>query len=385
MNTQVPLGTQGQYQATAFFSDGHSEEVTALTSWSIDDSSIALITPKGDAAGFTVSKGVGETTVSASYAGLVASTSLMVTDAELSELVISPASARVAAGNSQSYNVYGAYSDGLSKELTSQASWQGSNDDIAYLNQQGVATSVAVGEITVMATVQSLQMSATLIVSDAVLTRLAVVPKALTLAAGNEGQLSATAYFSDLSSQDVTEQVTWFSDDKFVAVINPEGVDGGLVLGVGVGETKATASYQGIEDNAAITVTAALLEDVTISPKRATAPVGVEESFVLTARFSDDSTLVVTDKATWQSSEPNYATVNNQGLASTHSQGVTSIMGSYQGLSDSAELDVTEAIVTELQVSPITVSVPQGTNGDFVATAFYSDGQTSDVTAQALW
>ena len=187
MNTQVPLGTQGQYQATAFFSDGHSEEVTALTSWSIDDSSIALITPKGDAAGFMVSKGVGETTVSASYAGLVASASLMVTDAELSELVISPASARVAAGNSQSYNVYGAYSDGLSKELTSQASWQGSIDDIACLNQQGVATSVAVGEITVLATVQSLQISATLIVSDAVLTRLAMVPKALTLAAGNEG------------------------------------------------------------------------------------------------------------------------------------------------------------------------------------------------------
>ena len=123
----------------------------------------------------------------------------------------------------------------------------------------------------------------------------------------------------------MTEQVTWFSDDKFIAVINPEGVDGGLVLGVGVGETKAIASYQGIEDNAAITVTAALLEDVTISPKRATAPVGVEVLFVLTARFSDDSTLVVTDKATWQSSEPNYATVNNQGLVSTHSQGVTSI------------------------------------------------------------
>lgn len=385
VNAQVPIGTDGQYQAIAFFSDGKSEDVTSITSWSSSDESITSITPKGAKAGFATSNNVGQTTITASYDGIESTTRLTITDAELTQLIMSPVSASLAAGNSQKFSVYGLYTDNSSKDLTNQANWQGSDDSIAYVDHQGTAQTVAAGEITIIATVQEQQVTAKLVVTSAELTRIAVTPQRIDIAAGHKSKLAATAYFSDLNTRNISNEVTWYSDNITVASIVAEGMQGGLVSGITVGSTRINASFQGMTDTAEIEVTAALLERVTISPKTSTAPVGINQQFELTAIFSNDLTINVTNAASWQSSQPSDASVNNQGLVITHNTAVVTMSASYQGLSDSAVLDITEAIITDVQVSPLSVTVPQGTHGHFIATAFYSDGHTSDVTQQALW
>ncbi|MEW6996689.1 Ig-like domain-containing protein [Colwelliaceae bacterium BS250] len=385
VNVQVPLGTDGQYQATAFFSDDTRQDVTAIASWSSANESITSIIPKGIFAGYARSNSLGNTTITASYDGVQSTTEITITDAELSQLIISPVNVSLAAGNSQAFTVYGLYTDSSSKNLTNQANWQGSDDSIAYVNQQGIAKSATAGEITVMATVQDKQISAKLTVTSAELTRIAVTPQRISVAAGNDRQLLATAYFSDLTTRNITNELTWYSDDAAVATVVANGMQGGLVSGIAFGTTKVTASFQDMTDTAFIEVTAALLDKVTISPKTSTAPVGINQQFELTAIFSDNTTLNVTNAASWQSLQPNDATVNNQGLVTTHNTAVVTVSGNYQGLSDSAMLTITEAIITDVQVSPLSVTVPKGTNGHFIATAFYSDGQTSDVTQQALW
>ena len=68
-------------------------------------------------------------------------------------------------------------------------------------------------------------------VTAAVLTSIAVTPTTPSIAKGTTAQLTATGNFSDGSTQDLTQSVSWTSSDTTVATVDPNG----LVTGTGVG------------------------------------------------------------------------------------------------------------------------------------------------------
>jgi len=385
VDARVPLGTEGQYIATAYYTDGHTADVTNLATWQISDTDIAAIETTGQTAGYTISKSVGQTNVSASFETLTDSTSLTITDAELVSLVISPSRSTIAKGNSQSYEVTGQYTDGTFKDLTSQATWQSSNNDIAYISSPSVAFGADTGTVNITATVKGQQITAKLTVTTAEITRIAVTPTSLSIAKGHSGQLTATAYYTDSTSADITQTATWKSADSSIAAVPSTGTSGGLVSGIEQGQTTVTATYSGMKDDALITVTEAVLEQVVLEPKVATVAAGVSQAYSLRAIYSDGTSNDVTALASWASSTTAVATIDATGLASTYTAGQTDITGQYQGKNDSSVLTVTQAIITELQITPINITKPKGSQGQYTATAVYSDKTSKDVTTQTLW
>ena len=385
VDARVPLGTDGQYIATAYYTDGHTADVTNLATWQISDTDIAAIETAGQTAGYTISKSVGQTNVSASFEALTDSTSLTITDAELVSLVISPSRSTIAKGNSQSYEVTGQYTDGSFKDLTSQATWQSSDNTIAYISSPSMAFGADTGTVNIIATVQGQQVTAKLTVTAAEITRIAVTPTALSIAKGHSGQLTATAYYTDSTSADITQIATWKSADSSIAAVPSTGTSGGLVSGIEQGQTTVTATYSGMNDDALIIVTEAVLEQVVLEPKVATVAAGVSQSYSLRAIYSDGTSNDVTALASWTSSKTTVATIDATGLASTYIAGQTDITGQYQGKNDSGVLTVTQAVITELQVTPINIRKPKGSQGQYTATAVYSDKTSKDVTTQALW
>lgn len=403
---QVPIGTQGQYIATAYYSDGHSKDVTQQASWISSNREVVNIVNTGVDAGYAKGLREGLVEITATYAGLssgVTSTSMgrdsqavaeigalttisskttaRVTPAILQSLVISPVSASVAAGNNQPYQLFALFSDASSKEVTPYAYWQTSDTSIATIDRFGLAHSLVEGQVKIVASYLGMQVSADLVVTDAVITQLQVSPAQSSIAVGYSQQLIATAYYSDGHSSDVTSLANWSSLSPSIVQVNSVG----LAEGAAQGNSSVEASYQGMQASANVNVTSAILESVTLTPVTATVAAGNTQQYRLFGIFSDGSHKELTYVASWQSSALAVATIDKYGLAQSYQQGVSQIQASYIGFSAVAELNVTDAEVTSLQVSPANLSVPLGTTGQYRADAFYSDGHTSDVTHLATW
>jgi hypothetical protein len=385
VNVKVPLGINGQFNATAYYTNGRSQDVTKLTTWQSANLAVASISPTGLNAGFTTSKSVGESTILANFEALTDETKLTITDAELTDLVISPVNASIPKGTKQNYTLTGIYSDGSYDDLTLTANWQTNNSEIAYFAKAGIASGAKEGTAAIIAAINGLSAEAALTVTAAELSYIAVSPKSRTVPAGNFAQFSAVAHYTDLTNNDVSGQATWSSQNSAIASVVTSGGLGGQVSAISEGETFVTAYFNNQSDNATVTVSQAVLEQVVIFPKSQTIVAGEQQTFTLTAIFSNGKHEVVTNYTDWQSNETSVATIDSLGVATSHIQGTTQITGTYQGMSDQANLIVSEAEITRLQVTPKNSSVPSGTQGQFSATAFFSDGNSQVVTTQALW
>lgn len=402
---QDPIGTEGQYKATAYYTDGHSQDVTQEATWLSDDRNLVRINTSGPRAGFAHANAIGETSISASYRGLFSkagatpsatspiseqgqsvkdTTNATVTDAVLKQLVISPITATVAAGNSQEYVLTGIFSDSSSKDLTQAAHWQAFDPHVAHV-EQGEAISIASGKTEIIAYYRGMSVKAELIVTDAVIESLQVTPVQNQLPKGQKQQLTATAFYSDGHSSDVTQLATWSSGDSSIVEVVSLGTDAGSAHALSVGNATITANFDAMQSSSAFVVTDAILDSVSLSPITASIAAGNTQQYQFIGLFSDGSNQNLTNVSSWQSSEGSVASVDRHGLAQSYISGSTQIQASYIGFSATAALDVTDASLTRLQVTPANESVPLGTSGQYVATAFYSDGHSSDVTQLASW
>jgi N-acetylneuraminic acid mutarotase len=138
------------------------------------------------------------------------------------------------------------------------------------------------------------------------LVSIAVTPIAPTIPAGLTQQLKATGTFSDTSTADITNQVTWASTTPGVATI---GSTTGLVNAVSVGSSAVTATSGAVSGNTTLGVTPAIIESIAITPNPATSGVSVTQQLAATGTFSDGSTQDVTKIANWSSSTQSVATI----------------------------------------------------------------------------
>lgn len=136
-----------------------------------------------------------------------------------------------------------------------------------------------------------------------------------------------------------------------------------------------------------MTVTEAVLTKIQVTPVTKTFPVGTTQQYEALGIFSDDSSQNLTSEVTWQSFDSAVATISNvdHGLAQAVAVGGTTISASLSGITGTSSLTVSTAVVTQLQVTPATISLPEGTSETFAATAFYSDNTHKDVTMDTTW
>lgn len=386
-NPSVPVGIEGQFTAKAIYSDKTTADVTHSANWQVDDYTIAAVVPNGALAGYARALSEGANQLTASFAGQTATTPITVTVATLTSISLTPAMAEIPAGTSQQYQLFGLFSDGSNHDLTAFASYQTSDSAAVSIDSNGLAqtNNNSANPVTITASYNGMQATASLVVTAGILDRIEVNPAAQSIPVGHKAILQARAFYSDSSSADITHLATWSIDDGDIASVDNTLVDAGSVFGISEGVVTVTASYQGQTATNTTTVTGAVLESVSISPIEAKVAAGYTQQFTLTAQFSDRTSLDVTKVSDWKSNDAPTASIDNVGLALGHWEGKVIITGTYQGMSADANLEVTNAIITQLQITPQNPKEPVGTQGKFKVTAFYSDGYSSDITRSATW
>jgi len=179
-------------------------------------------------------------------------------------------------------------------------------------------------------------------------------------------EFTATGIYSDNTTQDLTEIVTWSSSDQNVATIDvytdavtaaPSGNGKGHAYahakGAGKANIKATAGDTSGETG--LTVTDATLESIAVTPSNPTIIEGEELQFSATGTFSDGTTQDLTTTATWLSSDIGVALISNvissQGLVTSVFEGTTTITAEVGNVSGTATLTVAIATPGSITLS----------------------------------
>jgi hypothetical protein len=384
----TPLGTAVQYTATLILSNGTTRNVTGPADWTSSNPMAANINGMGRATPMAV----GSTTITATYMGLTAMTTLTVTNAVPVSVEVTPIAPTMPIGTVTQFTATAIFSDGSTRNVTAMATWVSSKPNVVGINtmrQRGRATAVATGTAVITATYMGLQGDTTVTVTDAVIVEISVSPQGLTMPVGSRRQFTAQAIRSDGTSMNITGQATWQSDATNVAQVSTAGGTRGQVTAVGGGMASISATYMGVTGSVALTVTPATLTQVQVTPFMPTISTGSQLQFVATALFSDGTSMPVTGMATWQSSDTDVAGVSTapgtRGLATSLMKGSTTISATYMNLKGSTVLQVTDATIVQIQVTPFNPSIPESFDRQLTATAIYSDGMNRDITSLATW
>src|SRR5262249_13565385 len=162
---------------------------------------------------------------------------------------------------------------------TTQVSWSSGNTGIAQVSNtsgtMGLVTGVAIGSTPIAATFNGIQGSTTVTVTAATLTSITITVPATSIAKGTSRQLNATCNFSDGSTQDCTNQVSWNSGNSGVASVSDVTPTKGLVTGVDLGSTSISGTLGGIQGSATASVTSATLTSITVTPPGPSLPNGL--------------------------------------------------------------------------------------------------------------
>ncbi|MBW2734811.1 MAG: Ig-like domain-containing protein [Deltaproteobacteria bacterium] len=177
----------------------------------------------------------------------------------------------------------------------------------------GFATSVASGTSNISAIFSSVTGSTDLTVTDATLSTITITPSNPTLPRGSTVPATATGIFSDSTTQNLTNLVTWGSSDDAVASVSNAAGSQGEITAVDPGGATISATYLSTTGNTIVTVTPAVLVSIAITPGDPSAARGTTEQFTATGTYSDTTTADLTTTVAWTSSNTDAATVANVG------------------------------------------------------------------------
>jgi uncharacterized protein YjdB len=218
-------------------------------------------------------------------------------------------------------------------------------------------------------------------VTTPVVSSITVSPDGLTLAEGIKQQYTATAIYSDGSSQDLAGGVTWTSSDNGVASMDNHGV----ATTLGPGTVTVTATAGNLTDTATLTVVAANLVSIAVTPANASIAFGTDQQFVATGIFNDGSTQQLSSVVAWSSSNANVVSINASGLATSTGPGSATITAASGSVSGTANIIVDTATLVSITVTATNASMAIGTTRQFTATGKFSDNTSQDITLSVLW
>jgi hypothetical protein len=215
---------------------------------------------------------------------------------------------------------------------------------------------------------------------------IAVTPTSSSIPVSATQQFTATATYNDNLTSDVTMTATWTASTAGATV----GLNTGLAAGVTANVTPVviTAALGGQQGTAALTVTAATLSSIAVTPASAVVAAGLTRQFTAMGTFIDSLTpRDVTTTASWTADSSGNASVGlHTGLATGVTTSATPVVltATLGTKSATAALTVNPATLSSLAVSPASAVVAVGSTQQFQAIATYSDA-SSAVVSTGSW
>ena len=381
----VPAGLTVQLTATGHFDDNTQVDLTGEVTWASLDPAIAQVAANGVVTGLVA--GSATITATAAVAGVPPASFTIVVDAPLLEAIaVAPETSTVPAGTIVAFTATGTFSDGSHPDITRQVVWAPADDPIVAVASDGTATTKQAGTVTVTATLDGQTGSATLIVDEAAVVRIDVLPADPTVLVHSVVAFHAQATLTDGSKRDLTAAAIWGSSDTTVATIVAARDDAGLATTLAAGVTTITATIGEQQVSSVLTVTPAVLQSIAIDPPTSSVAAGLTSQLRATGSYNDGTTADLSGQVTWGVADPTVATVSPLGLATGVAIGTTQITAAFgEVVSPPATFTVTAAVAVALQLSPATVSLTRGGLGQLTATLTSSDATRRDVSTTATW
>ena len=345
-NPTIALGGIEQFSATGNYSDGSTQDLTRVLTWTSSNASVAVLSSSAGSYGVATSSGQGTATISATSNSISGSTSLTVSGPALVSIAIAPQAPTITAGTTQQFTATGNYSDGSTQDITSTVNWSSSNTAIATIGNSagnhGLATTIAQGGATITAASDLISASTTLtvIAGGPSLVSISVTPVSPSIPLGTTQQFAATGNYSDGSTQNLTSSVAWSSSTGSIASISNSQGTQGLATSVSVGTTSISATFSSVAGSATLTVTAATLNSIAVSPPSPTITISTQLQFAATGTYSDGSTQNITNSVVWTSGTLAVATISTSGVATGVEAGTSTITASEGSISSSTQLTV---------------------------------------------
>jgi trimeric autotransporter adhesin len=373
----IATGTSEHLAAIGTLTDSSTEDVTSQVTWTSATPTVATVNAAGIASGLTV----GTSTISAHLGNLSANTTLTVRNVTLVSIAISPANPNLPKGEIEAFVVTGTFDDSSTQDLSGQVTWSSSASAVASITPTGQATAVAIGQATITAARGAITDTTVLTVTPAALLSISVTPAGATLPKGESRQFTATGNYSDSTTVDLSNQVTWASSASAVASISTSG----LAAGVATGNTSITGTFGGVTGSTALTVSPAALLSIAVTPAAPNLAAGLMQQFTAAGTYSDATTVDLTNQVTWSSGTPAVATITSAGMAMAMAQGQTSIGASLGAVAGSTELTVSPAALMEIDIVPFNPTIFDGKTESFMAMGMYTDNSMQDLTGQVAW
>jgi hypothetical protein len=379
VDTSAALGVPVPLRATGTYSNGTTASLSGVI-WSAVPAGIVDI----DASGRAIGRSVGSAAVRGTVGAITSpAASFTVTPATLVSIAIVPSDTTVALGLTVPLIARGTFTDGSTTTL-SGVSWSATPPGIIDIAPSGVATSTSQGAATIHATVGTTSSAAaTLHVAPPQLTSLATAPIDTAIALGSSLQLHATGTLTDGSMSDLTAVVAWQSAPGGIVSIDPAG----LATAVTTGTATWTASYAGQTSTPhALTVLPAVLVSLDGAPNQSIVGIGSTLAVTSTGHYSDGSTSNRTNAVTWASLDPGIADFTGPGMVSALATGVARLTHQEASIAgDTLHVTVVAATIDSVRITPRNPHVPPGVDIPLVATAYFSDATTADVSQQVPW
>ena len=243
----IALGTTQQFTATGTYSDGSTQDLTSAVVWSSTSNQVATIANIPATPGLATSVGEGLTIVSATLGQVSSSVQLTVGQPSLVSILIAPTNVSMALGTTQQFTATGSYSDGSTQNLTSSVSWSSNAPSVASIATSGLASGVGLGSTTITAMSSNITNTTQVTVTAPMLVSLSISPATASIPVLSSQQYSATGTYTDGSTQNLTNSVTWTSSTPSVATITSAGLTssgsaGTVTISAGLGSINASSS-----------------------------------------------------------------------------------------------------------------------------------------------
>ena len=283
---------------------------------------------------------IGTATITATYAGHSGTAIVTVTDPPVSYIQVTPTNQNLPVGASQAFTATAVFADFTTRNVTASASWTSSNTSVAVVAGSGAnagrASALAEGSATITATYNGLAGTTLLTVAKSVKS-VSVTPTNPTTVLGVGVAFSATATLSNNATLVVTPGASWVSSDATVATVTSAGV----ATPVKAGSATITATYLGVSGTSTLTVSAATLSSINVTPNPLSLARGSSQQLTATGLYSDATSHDLTAVATWLSATAGVASVSNasgsRGLLTALASGSTNVSAVFQGVTSAAD------------------------------------------------
>jgi trimeric autotransporter adhesin len=384
-NSTIALGTTIKFSAIGTFSDGSTRNITNQVVWASSSTGVATIL---NSTATAVS--AGQSTITATLNAIGGSVTLVVSDATIQSISVTPSGRSIAAGTQLPFIATGVFSDSSTQTITNNVTWSSSNTGFATVSNsvgsQGIVSAVSAGAVSIKATLGAVSGASPLTVNSATLNSITLTPTTFLLAPASTKQYDAIGNYSDGSTFNLNTVATWTSASTSVATVTSFGD----VTGQSAGTTSITASMGPIISNAgSLIVSSSPLVSLTVTPGTTSVPETIQLGFTATGTFGDGSTQDLTGSVAWTAAPAAVATISNvggsNGVATGVSVGKATIAAVFAAQEGTASLNVTNATLTSIAISPNNPHIGAGASEQFVATGTFSDGTTQNITDQVAW